>query len=64
MNDWDDWLGLGLYTAAEASRLLHLPVAKVRRWLGGYRGAERDYAPLWTPQLPRLDDQLGLVSSI
>ena len=60
MNDWDDWLGLGLYTAAEASRLLHLPVAKVRRWLGGYRGAERDYAPLWTPQLPRLDDQLGL----
>ena len=54
------WLGIGLYTAAEASRLLHLPVAKVRRWLGGYRGAERDYAPLWTPQLPKLDDQLGL----
>jgi uncharacterized protein (DUF433 family) len=55
-----NWLGIGLYTAAEASRLLHLPVAKIRRWLGGYRGAEQDYAPLWTPQLPKLDDQLGL----
>jgi uncharacterized protein (DUF433 family) len=60
MADQSDWLGIGLYTAAEASRLLNLPVAKIRRWLGGYRGAERDYAPLWTPQLPKLDDQLGL----
>jgi uncharacterized protein (DUF433 family) len=55
-----NWLGIGLYTAAEASRLLDLPVAKVRRWLGGYRGAEKDYAPLWTPQLPKLEGQLGL----
>jgi uncharacterized protein (DUF433 family) len=53
-------LGIGLYTAAEAARLLHLPVAKVRRWLGGYRGATREYGPLWPPQLPKLDDQLGL----
>jgi uncharacterized protein (DUF433 family) len=60
MNDRAEWLGIGLYTAAEASRLLNLPVAKVRRWLGGYRGAGREYAPLWRPQLPKLDDQLGL----
>jgi hypothetical protein len=60
MDSGERWLGIGLYTAAEASRLLDLPVARVRRWLGGYRGAERDYAPLWTPQLPKLDDQLGL----
>jgi uncharacterized protein (DUF433 family) len=60
MDDGDSWLGIGLYTAAEAARLLGLPVAKVRRWLGGYRRAERAYAPLWTPQLPKLDDQLGL----
>ena len=60
MNDRTEWLGIGLYTAAEASRLLALPVAKVRRWLGGYRAAGQEYAPLWRPQLPKLDDQLGL----
>lgn len=60
MRERDEWLGVGLYTAAEASRLLALPVARVRRWLGGYRAAGREYAPLWRPQLPRLDDQLGL----
>jgi uncharacterized protein (DUF433 family) len=60
MENGGKWVGIGLYTAAEASRLLNLPVAKVRRWLGGYRGAVRNYAPLWTPQLPKLDDQLGL----
>jgi hypothetical protein len=32
----------------------------VRRWLGGYKAAERVYDPLWTPQLPKLDDQLGV----
>ena len=60
MNDRAEWLALGLYTAAEASRLLALPVAKVRRWLGGYREAGREYPPLWRPQLPKLDGQLGL----
>jgi uncharacterized protein (DUF433 family) len=56
----DKWLGIGLYTASEAAQLLNLSVAKVRRWLGGYRAAGHEYAPVWTPQLPKLDDQLGL----
>jgi uncharacterized protein (DUF433 family) len=60
MNDRAEWLGIGLYTAAEASRLLALPVAKVRRWLGGYQAAGQEYAPLWRPQLSKLDGQLGL----
>jgi uncharacterized protein (DUF433 family) len=60
MTDRVEWLGVGLYTAAEASRLLALPLAKVRRWLGGYRAAGQEYAPLWRPQLPKLDGQLGL----
>lgn len=60
MNDQASWLGVGLYTAAEASRLLDLPAARVRRRLGGYRSAGHTYEPLWTPQLPRLDDRLGL----
>jgi hypothetical protein len=60
MHERAEWLGIGLYTAAEASRLLALPVAKVRRWLGGYREAGREHPPLWRPQLPKLDGQLGL----
>lgn len=64
MKDATDWLGLGLYTAAEASRLLDLPPAKVRRWLGGYdyvhRGEKHRADPLWPLQLPKLDGQLGL----
>ena len=65
MKDATDWLGVGLYTAAEASRLLDLPPAKVRRWLGGYdyvhRGEKHRADPLWSLQLPKLDGQLGLV---
>ena len=64
MADASDWLGVGLYTAAEASRLLGLPPAKIRRWLGGYdyvhRGGKRRADPLWSLQLPKLDGQLGL----
>jgi uncharacterized protein (DUF433 family) len=60
MDEQASWLGIGLYTAAEASRLLDLPAARVRRWLGGYRSAGHAHEPLWTVQLPRLDDRLGL----
>ena len=59
MDDGASWLGVGLYTAAESSRLLGMPLPKVRRWLGGYRAADSEHPPLWTPSLPRLDDQLG-----
>jgi uncharacterized protein (DUF433 family) len=60
MQGADRWLGIGLYTVSEAAQLLSLPAAKVRRWLGGYRAAGHEYAPLWEPQLPKLDNQLGL----
>lgn len=60
MDNGDKWLGIGLYTASEAAQLLNLSVAKVRRWLGGYRVAGREYDPVWPPQLPKLDDQLGV----
>jgi len=68
MKDATDWLGLGLYTAAEASRLLDLPPAKVRRWLGGYdyvhRGEKHRADPLWSLQLPSWTVSSGSAFSI
>lgn len=57
-------LGVGFYTAADASKLLRTPVRNINRWLGGYRYvAARDaktLPPLWKPQLPRGEFQLEL----
>ena len=59
MDNQVNWLGVG-FTRRPKRHVSSTCGGSVRRWLGGYRGADRDYAPLWTPQLPKLDDQLGL----
>jgi uncharacterized protein (DUF433 family) len=51
-------LGLGMYTLAEAARLIHSDRRSIKRWLYGYgylsgQGEERvrrNVMPLWTPQ--------------
>jgi uncharacterized protein (DUF433 family) len=57
-------IGIGLYTAAEAARLLRVPRQRLNRWMGGYQyhadGELRRLEPLWTPQIPRIDDELEL----
>lgn len=57
--------GIGLYTFHEASRLTHIPVRDLRRWLDGYSYRNRRQArvfapPLWEPELA--DDALDGVS--
>ncbi|WP_029003665.1 hypothetical protein [Azorhizobium doebereinerae] len=44
-------IGIGLYTPAEAGRLLELPAATVSRWLRGHTANGRRYAPLWKSQV-------------
>jgi hypothetical protein len=44
-------VGIGLYTPAEAARLLAVPAAKISRWLRGHSANGRDYDPLWSPQV-------------
>jgi hypothetical protein len=34
-------LGIGLYTVADAARLLHMPAVTARRWLNGYSYSDR-----------------------
>ena len=57
-------LGIGLYTAAEASGLTGIPSLRIRRWLTGYAhgptNAQTWSDPLWTPQLPRIGTDVAL----
>lgn len=62
--DGPDLIGIGLYTAPEAEKLIGVPAARIRRWLLGYayqRGGERHWSdPLWQPQVPRLGKEVEL----
>lgn len=42
-------IGVGLYTPAEAGRLLHVAPAKIYRWLNGHSIRGRKYPALWEP---------------
>jgi uncharacterized protein (DUF433 family) len=59
-----EFLGIGLYAVSDAARLLQTPAVNIRRWLGGYwysRAGERhEVPPLWTPDVPKLDENLVL----
>jgi uncharacterized protein (DUF433 family)/DNA-binding transcriptional MerR regulator len=58
------YLGIGIYTAAQAARLTGIPAQSLRRWARGYRypyrGAVRAQQPLIRAQLPDLDDAFAL----
>ncbi|HEY8162391.1 MAG TPA: hypothetical protein VIF34_09015 [Methylocystis sp.] len=57
-------IGIGYYTVPEASRLLRIPARNINRWLGGYshvyKGDKVRIPPLWTPQIPKWDDQIEI----
>jgi hypothetical protein len=53
-------VGVGLYTPAEAARLLHVPAPKISRWLRGHRIGDRQYQPLWSPQVDLGDGKIFL----
>lgn len=46
-----DLVGIGLYTPAEAGRLLRIAPAKISRWLRGHEANGKRYEPLWEPQV-------------
>lgn len=52
----DGLIGVGVYTPAEAGRLLHVPPSKITRWLRGHQISGKAYEPLWTPEID-LDDE-------
>lgn len=47
----DNLIGIGLYTAIEAQRLLGVPASKIGRWLRGHDAKGVHYDPLWESQV-------------
>lgn len=56
----DRLIGVGLYTPAEAGKLLRIPSAKISRWLRGHYIRGKYYPPLWTPEISLGDDRVFL----
>ncbi|MEQ1941250.1 hypothetical protein ABMA32_02370 [Mesorhizobium sp. VNQ89] len=52
--------GIGLYTPAEAGRLLRVPPKKIVRWMRGHQIGEREYPPLWMSEIDLKEDRLFL----
>jgi uncharacterized protein (DUF433 family) len=53
-------VGVGLYTPAEAGRLVQVPAGKITRWLRGHDLKGRYYEPLWEPLVDLGDDGIFL----
>lgn len=56
----DNLIGVGVYTPAEAGRLLHVRPSKISRWLRGHRVQGKVYEPLWTPNINLGDERVFL----
>lgn len=51
-------IGVGLYTAGEASLYTGISASDIRRWMFGYSSHGVDHPGLWTPELSFLDENL------
>jgi hypothetical protein len=56
----DKLIGMGLYTPAEAGRLLRIKPSRLIRWLRGSAAPGQVVAPLWTPQVDLADGPVCL----
>lgn len=56
----DGLVGIGLYTLAEAGRLVHVAPSTISRWLRGHDAGGRRYEPLWHSQVDLGEDGLFL----
>ena len=56
----DTLIGIGLYTLAEAGRLVQVSPSKISRWLRGYDAHGQRYEPLWHSQVDLGEDGVFL----
>lgn len=55
-----DLVGIGLYTPAEAGRLIGVPAARLARWLRGHGLKGHRYEALWTSEIDIGDEKIYL----
>ncbi|MGI4747468.1 MAG: hypothetical protein ACRYGI_01005 [Janthinobacterium lividum] len=60
MADGSGLVGIGLYTVAEAGRLIDVPPPTLIRWLRGHKAHGQWYLPLWKPQVDIGDEKIYL----
>ena len=60
MNDTQKFVGVGIYSPAEAERLIGVPRGKLARWLRGHVVGGRRYDRLWAPQIDLGDGRVYL----
>lgn len=56
----DGLVGIGLYTLAEAGRLVQVTPSKISRWLRGHHANGQHYEPLWHSQVDLGEDGMFL----
>jgi hypothetical protein len=56
----DDLIGIGVYTPAEAGRLLRVRPSKIARWLRGHTILGKPYEPLWASEINLGDERVYL----
>lgn len=56
----DGLVGIGLYTLAEAGRLVQVSPSKISRWLRGHDANGHHYEPLWRSQVDLGEDGVFL----
>lgn len=60
----DEFVGVGIYSLAEAARLTGVAVGRIRRWVKGYSFGAGDHsknsAPVWQRQLPNIADTISI----
>jgi uncharacterized protein (DUF433 family) len=52
------FVGVGLYSLADAAQLLRAPPRSLRRWMEGYDYKSHD--EIWVPDIPMIDDEVEL----
>lgn len=56
----DDLVGVGLYSPADAARLLKIAPRRLTRWVQGHVARGTRYEPLWSPQIDLGEDGVYL----
>lgn len=55
-NESSSHIGVGIYAPREVARYVHTQTQQIRRWFGAYS----EFEALWTPQLPRMNEDVAL----